>query len=94
MSYSLRYGESRYDKRPTSKRKKQYMVAFAVLLSVIVLYLLFPAQLTQVRRYLLPFLEPTVQEAFISMAESIDGGSSLGEAAGVFCREIISEAVH
>lgn len=91
MSYSLRYGDCRYDRRLPSKRKTKFALAAAVLTVVVALQIFFPSQMAQFRKHVFPFFDSSVRQAFGEMTASIEQGDSLEEAAVVFCREIIGE---
>lgn len=93
MSYSLRYGACRFDSRPAAKKKKLILLATVLLTAVIAFQVFFPTQMARFRKHALPFLEPNVRQAFGEMTASIEAGESLGDAAAVFCREIIGDAV-
>lgn len=94
MSYTTRYGKCRYDTAPKQKRRYGIPMLIAVISILILLHYVFPSQLAQIRKSVLPFLEPEVQQSFSEMAASIRSGTDLEEAAAVFCREILIEAAH
>ncbi len=91
MSYTTQYGKCRFDAYKKSKSKLAISIFLAFSALVLILQLTFPAQLSQFRKTLFPFLEPNVQQSFAEMSRSIRSGTSFEEAATVFCREILQD---
>lgn len=94
MSYTTHYGKCRYDTAAKQNRRYGIHMLIAVISILILLHFIFPSQLAQIRKSVLPFLEPEAQQSFSEMAASIRLGTDFKEAAAVFCREILIEAAH
>ena len=93
MSYRLQYGACRFDKKKLSKQKIALFLAGGLVVAVLLLCVGYPSQAAAIRSHMFPFLEPNVQEAFYAMQESVRQGSDLKEAAVVFCRDVIHDAI-
>lgn len=91
MSYIVRYGTSKYDSSTVSGKKKRLILSICMFLAAILVCTLFSEQVRELRRHLFPALEPSVQQAFKEMTQSVREGESLHDAAVAFCREVLFE---
>ena len=92
MAYSTQYGKCRFDKPIIRKKKFGWIAALALLIAVLLLQMIYPAQMKEFREAALPFFEEDVQSALLDMAKDIKEGMAPGQAVKAFCEEIIQGA--
>lgn len=90
MSYHIRYDQADKPVRRGRRISLRFIAAF-ILAAVVVAIICFPTQVRELRRHALPFLEPTVTQAFGQMLSDIRFGITPQDAAIAFGRKIIFE---
>lgn len=88
MSYSVRYGTSKYDSSRFRKNRK-LILSVCFLFVVVLACLIYPGHVKTLRSHLFPASDPSVQQAFQTMNQNVSEGESLHDAAVAFCREVL-----
>ena len=89
MGYYIRYQPEKNDKYPEEVHKRKDLVriiASVVLLIALLSGVFFREEITE---FLIPGDASVTKAAVSEMIESIETGTSVGEAITVFCRELI-----
>ena len=92
MAYRITYGPpvpARYQKRDKPSRLRLLTAAW-LMVFVLLVRLLFPAGVTQLRTYLLPDPQNITQTALGAFMSDLRGGEALDDALFAFCKLIIS----
>ncbi len=92
MGYKIRYGGS-IPPTKSGPDKLGWGWGFGLFGMILVVGLLWPQMSQAVRQILFPWLSPETAEAFGSMLEQIRLGSTVGDAFGAFCRELLLHGV-
>lgn len=92
MSYTIRYGTSKYDYYKFSGKKMRLLLSACLLFAVILVCTVFSEYVRELRRHLFPAFEPAVRQAFENMALNVNNGEPLHDAVVAFCREVLFEA--
>ena len=92
MSYTIRYGTSKYDSYKSTGTKMRLILSLGLLFAVVISCTVFSEQVREFRRYLFPAFEPAVRQAFENMTQSVDNGEPLRDAVVAFCREVLFDA--
>ena len=90
MAYNLRYGSSKYDKKPSVlKRMPMHLFAGVLAILMMVFCIFNSKEVNSICERIFPFLGNDVRNALSEMVNSIEKGCEPEEAAVVFCREVL-----
>lgn len=91
MSYRISYGPKTPKRYYRPKlRKMPLILSAAVLCSMFIINICFPAQTQAIKHKLLPWTTPESKAAISTMLNDIQEGASYEDAITAFCREILN----
>ena len=92
MAYRIEYdcGVGKYEVFPEQKSRIPALTAGALTVFLLLTHLFWPAGDALIQDFLIPGEDAVTIAAAQTLAENLKEGASLGEAAEIFCREILA----